>query len=98
MIVLSAIIISVFLYKKEQPVQLHKKSVITVCAAFDGTITLKAKGRKLDYKEILKLRLSKKQPERKEKISFIYPHATIPGERKYGTLLKSQKEDISKEL
>ena len=54
-----------FFIKKEQPVQLHRKSVITVCVAFDGTITLKAQGKRLDYKEIVKpVSAGKKQPER----------------------------------
>lgn len=44
-----------FLIQKKQPVQLHKKSQIVVCQHLDGTISLRAQGKKLDYKEIVKM-------------------------------------------
>ena len=81
-----------FFIKKEQPVQLHRKSVITVCVAFDGTITLKAQGKRLDYKEIVKpVSAGKKQPERIRQNKLYIPPRNHPW-RNAGQIWDTSKE------
>lgn len=59
--------------------QLYKKSIITVCTAFDGTIALRARGKNLDYKEITGTpSMSKGQPERERKNTHYIPPSNHP--------------------
>ena len=65
-----------FLIKKEQPIQLYRKCAITVSTYFDGTIALTVNGKKLDYREIIKMPMVKKKETLKARINTAYkpPH------------------------
>jgi transposase InsO family protein len=60
-----------FLLDKNQPVQLKKRSEITICISFDGTISLKKRSIRLNAREITKPIRHPKKPEA-PKISNIY--------------------------
>lgn len=55
-----------FLLSRKQPVKLHRSRKITVCVSFDGTISLVAANKKLNYAEINKPK--KQKPKEVDKI------------------------------